>query len=132
MDLKTLKYFVAVYETKSFSSAAKQCFIAQPSISAAIAQLESQLNVKLFSRHARGVVATEQGEKLFPLAMQLIGQADAIKQSFSTVSKKQEFKLGVTKGLGVKRMSLLLKDFTASQPHTALTLVPPNEKITLK
>ncbi len=127
MDLRALKYFIAVYETGTFSGAAKQCFVAQPSISAAVAQLESELSIKLFTRHARGVIPTEQGEKLFPLAKQLTGQADAIKQTFSSKSEKWEFNLGVTRGLGVNRMSLLLKEFTTALPQMALTLVPPNE-----
>lgn len=127
MDLRALKYFIAVFDGKSFSNAAKQCFVAQPSISAAIAQLESELNITLFIRHARGVKATAQGEKLYPLAKQLTGQANAIKQSFAAAANKQQFKLGVTKGLGVSRMSLLLKDFTNAAPDIALTLVPPNE-----
>ncbi len=79
MDLKSLTYFTSVYEKHSFSGAAKACYIAQPSISAAVAQLEQQLNVPLFTRHARGVTATEHGKKLYPLAKQLLGQAVAIK-----------------------------------------------------
>lgn len=126
MDLKTLKYFITVYDTKSFSGAAKRCYVAQPSISSAIAQLEQQLNVKLFIRHARGVKATEQGNRLYPLAKKLTGQANAIQQTFNSTSK-QEFNLGVTKGLGVSRMSILLKELTTADPNLALTLVPPNE-----
>ena len=127
MDLKHLNYFITVYEQKSFSAAAKYCFIAQPSISAAVAQLEQELQQALFTRHARGVTPTEQGEKLYPLAKQLIGQADAIKQSFLSQGVQQSFRLGVTKGLGVKRMSALLNDFTSAEPSMELTLVPQHE-----
>jgi len=127
MDLKSLKYFIAVYEQKSFSAAAKQCFIAQPSISAAVAQLESLLSTTLFNRHARGVIATSDGERLYPLAKNLLGQAGAITASFKEKSDKPEFRLGVTRGLGVKRMSSLLKDFTSTVPNMALTLVPQTE-----
>jgi len=123
MDLRSLKYFVSVYQHGSFSAAAKACFVAQPSMSFAIAQLESDLNTTLFNRHARGVSATASGERLFPLAQQLLGQADAIAKLFTTNSSKQAFLLGVTKGLGVERMSALLKDFTASQELMELTLV---------
>lgn len=127
MDLKHLNYFITVYEQQSFSAAAKHCFIAQPSISAAIAQLEQEFKQPLFSRHARGVTPTEHGDKLYPLAKQLLGQADAIKQTFSSHQVKQRFRLGVTKGLGVKRMSTLLKDFTSAEPAMELTLVPQHE-----
>jgi DNA-binding transcriptional LysR family regulator len=124
VDLKNLYYFVAVYEKQSFSAAAKVCFVAQPSISASIAQLEQTLNTRLFTRHARGVKATHSGKRLYPLAKQLLGQADAIKNVFRNHSSKQAFSLGVTRGLGVNRMSALLKDFTASQEQLELTLVP--------
>ncbi|GHE91968.1 LysR family transcriptional regulator [Thalassotalea profundi] len=124
MDLRALKYFVAVVEQQSFSGAAKACFIAQPSISAAIIQLEQELKQTLFIRHTRGVKVTEHGKRLYPLASQLLGQADAIKQSFIQKQDKITFLLGVTRGLGVKRMSALLKDFTSSQPTMELTLVP--------
>jgi DNA-binding transcriptional LysR family regulator len=129
MDLKSLNYFISVYELKSFSAAAKACFIAQPSISAAIAQLEQQLKVQLFIRHARGVTPSEQGKKLFPLAKQLLGQAGAIKNVFSEKTHKQPFNLGVTRGLGVERMSLLLKEFTSANPSVELTLVPHTENV---
>ncbi|GAA6203476.1 MULTISPECIES: LysR family transcriptional regulator [Thalassotalea] len=127
MDLKHLNYFITVYEQKSFSAAAKHCFIAQPSISAAIAQLELELQQALFTRHARGVTPTDQGKKLYPLAKQLIGKADAIKQTFLSQGIHQSFRLGVTKGLGVKRMSALLNDFTSAEPSMELTLVPQHE-----
>tara|TARA_B110000908_G_C10180392_1_gene415400 strand:+ start:433 stop:1260 length:828 start_codon:yes stop_codon:yes gene_type:complete len=127
LDLRSLKYFVAVYEQQSFSSAAKLCFIAQPSISSAISQLEQRLNTQLFIRHAKGVKPSNTGQRLYPLAKKLLGQAEAIKTLFTDKSLKQPFYLGVTKGLGVERMSALLKDFTASQEHMELTLVSPNE-----
>ncbi|WOH39281.1 LysR family transcriptional regulator [Thalassotalea fonticola] len=127
MDLRSLQYFVAVFEQGSFSAAAKRCFVAQPSISAAVAQLEQTLCCSLFIRHARGVIATDAGEKLYPLAKKLLGQAKAIKTLFTEQDSKTSFLLGVTKGLGVARMSSLLKDFTASVDSMELTLVPHNE-----
>ena len=125
MDLKQLHYFISVYEQGSFNKAAKVCFVAQPSISAAVAQLEVQLNSQLFKRHARGISPTSAGKQLYPLAKQLLGQAKAIQSSFTQKREKHIFRLGVTKGLGVKRMSHLLKSFISSEPNVELTLVPP-------
>lgn len=127
MDLRSLKYFVFVYEQKSFSAAAKLCFVAQPSISSSVAQLEQSLNTQLFIRCSRGVKPSKTGERLYPLAKQLLGQADAIKTLFTDKSIKQPFYLGVTKGLGVERMSALLKDVTTSQNLMELTLVSHNQ-----
>lgn len=127
MDLKALSYFIAVYEKNSISGAAKSCFIAQPSISSAIKQLEESLSNQLFTRHARGVQATDAGKKLYPLAKQLLGQADAIKSVFAEKSRTIPFRLGLIGALGVDRMSLLLRDFTNEIHGLELTLVGHDE-----
>ncbi len=128
MDLKTLAYFVAVYEKHSISAAAKACSIAQPSISSAIKLLEESLKTQLFTRHARGVMSTESGQALYPLAKQLLGQADAIKSVFDEKSQTVAFRLGLVAALGVERMSLLLKEFTSSVEGIELTLVGHDEE----
>ncbi len=61
-----------------------------------------------------------------PLAKQLLGQADAIKNVFTEQALKQRFNLGVTKGLGVRRVCALINDFTNALPSLELTLVPQN------
>jgi DNA-binding transcriptional LysR family regulator len=128
MDLRALDYFVAIYETGSLSAASKAKFIAQPSISASLKQLELSLGSELFIRHARGVKATPAGEQLYPLAKQLLGQAQAISELFIDKSSNLPFRLGLTKGLGVERMSNLLKHFTTAIDALELTLVDPEDK----
>lgn len=127
MDLRALRYFVAVKETGSISGAARRCFVAQPSISSSLKQLEDTVGRKLFNRHARGMNATEDGEQLYPLAKQLLGQANAIEELFKGETQKVPFRLGVARGLGVQRMSQLLQKFTSANGNMELTLVPPEE-----
>ena len=127
MDLRNLKYFIAVYETGSFSAASKQKFVAQPSISASIKQLEETLSTPLFVRYPRGVKATEAGEQLYPLAKQLVAQSVAIKNLFIAKTNKLPFRLGLIKGLRVEKMSALLKRFINYVDTMELTLVPPEE-----
>ena len=128
MDLKALTYFIAVYEKNSISAAAKACFVAQPSISAAIKQLEQSLDNQLFTRHARGVEATEAGTRLYPMAKQLLGQAAAIESAFTEQTRAVPFRLGLIGALGVERMSLLLKEFTSAIESLELTLVGHDEE----
>lgn len=128
MDLKALSYFIAVYEKQSISAAAKACFIAQPSISSAIKHLEESLKNQLFTRHARGVQPTDAGDVLYPLAKQLLGQADAIKAVFDHKSHTVPFRLGLIGALGVDRMSLLLKEFTSVIEGIELTLVGQDDE----
>jgi len=127
VDLRALAYFVTIYESGSLSAASKKRFIAQPSISASLKQLEHNLSTSLFTRHARGVQATHAGEQLYPLAKQLLGQAAAIQDIFSTDITKIPFRLGLIKGLGVARMSELLGQFTQSVDSLELTLVSQDE-----
>ena len=127
MNLRALSYFVSVFEKGSISSAAKQCYIAQPSISAAIATLESELNTQLFQRHGKGVSATEAGKRLYPLAKRLLNESKAIQALFSKPETQVPFRLGLIRSLGVQRMSMLLKDFTQACPDMDLTLVEPSE-----
>jgi DNA-binding transcriptional LysR family regulator len=127
VDLRALEYFVAIFESGSLSAASKNKFVAQPSISASLKQLEHSLSTSLFVRHARGVQATHAGEQLYPLAKQLLDQATAIRDTFSTDITKTPFRLGLIKGLGVARMSDLLGRFTRSVDFLELTLVSQDE-----
>lgn len=127
MDLRALRYFEAVYEQRSISAAARVCFIAQPSISAAIKQLEETLEAPLFVRHAKGVVPTEAGERLYPLSKKLTGEARAIQQLFVERPQTAPFRLGLMRSLGVERMSLWLKELSATVEQMELTLVNPEE-----
>jgi DNA-binding transcriptional LysR family regulator len=127
LDLRALEYFVTIYESGSLSAASKKKFVAQPSISASLKQLECSLSTSLFVRHARGVQATHAGKQLYPLAKQLLEQATAIRDVFSTDTTKTPFRLGLIKGLGVARMSDLLGRFTRAVDSLELTLVSQDE-----
>lgn len=127
MDLRFLSYFIAVYEVGSVSGAAKQCFISQPSLSNAIKQIEGELGVKLFERFSRGVIPTSDGKKLYPLAKKLLDDANNLSKQFVDGPQSIPFRLGLSKALGVERMSLLLGLFTKNIAHLELTLVDHNE-----
>lgn len=127
MNLRALGYFIAVVERGSISGAAKECYIAQPSISAAISQLEKQLDTQLFHRHGKGVSPTESALRLYPLAQKLINESRAITSLFKQPQQQTPFRLGLIRSLGVHRMSALLKDFTNTCADMELTLVEANE-----
>ncbi len=72
MELRQLNYFVAVSEELSFSRAAARCFISQSAISHQVARLEHELEVQLLYRSTRSVRLTDAGQRLLPLAKQMI------------------------------------------------------------
>lgn len=76
MELRHLRYFAAVAETCHFGQAAAQLHIAQPALSQAIRQLESELDVTLFTRTTRQVSLTPAGEFLRTEAARVLGAVD--------------------------------------------------------
>ncbi|HET8903059.1 MAG TPA: LysR family transcriptional regulator [Saccharospirillum sp.] len=127
MELRRLRYFLATYETGSVSGASRRCFVAQPSISAAIGQLEEELGSVLFERHSKGVRPTDAGERLYPLAAHLVADSEAIVQTFNQTTRSQPLCLGLMRSLGAERMSLWLKRVMARMVNLELTLVNPEE-----
>lgn len=75
MELRHLRYFVAVADAGNLSRAAEKLFIAQPPLSLQIRQLEEQIGVPLFTRHPKGVRLTPAGEALLPEARELLERA---------------------------------------------------------
>lgn len=81
-DLRALGYFVAAYEERSVTTAARRCFVAQPSISMAIKGLEDALNTVLFERSRQGLAPTPAAHRLYPRACSLLAQSTAMMRDF--------------------------------------------------
>ena len=88
MELRQLKYFVRVVDLGSFSSAAKDLYIAQPALSAQISKLEDELNVKILTRSVRGVSTTQAGEALYLHAQAVLRQIECLKTNVSNIGAK--------------------------------------------
>ena len=79
MDIRQLKYFVAIIDAGSFSKAAERLFVAQPSLSQQIAGLETELKTKLLLRSAQGVAPTTAGSTLYRHARLVLRQMEQIR-----------------------------------------------------
>ena len=84
MNLKQLEAFVQVAEGGSFSKAAKQLFLTQPTISAHISSLEKELNARLFVRNTKEVKLSDDGKELYRYARQMIDLQKKIEERFET------------------------------------------------
>lgn len=90
MNLKQLEAFVHVAEGKSFSKAAKELFLTQPTVSAHIAGLEKELNARLFVRNTKEVKLSEEGKLLYDSAKQIVVLQKKIEKTFLENEKKEE------------------------------------------
>jgi LysR family hydrogen peroxide-inducible transcriptional activator len=80
MNLRDLKYIIAVAETQHFGKAAERCFVSQPTLSGQIKKLEEELGVAIFERTNRSVEITPVGETIVTHARQMMEQAEVIQQ----------------------------------------------------
>ena len=85
MTLQQLEYFLAAYRHGSFSGAAQELHMAQPSLSEQVRRLEAELGVALFARAGRGLTPTEAGEVLRPHAERTLAAAEAARESVVAV-----------------------------------------------
>lgn len=101
MTLQQLKYVIEVADRGSITEAAKSLFIAQPSLSAAIHELEKETGTTLFLRNSRGILITPEGAEFLGYARQVVQQAaliedkyiarSAVKQRFSVSTQHYSF-----------------------------------------
>ena len=83
MTLNQLIYVTEVAFAGSMSRAAKNMFISQPSLTAAIKDLEKEFGITIFQRTNKGVIPTSDGEEFLGYARQVISQADLMKERYS-------------------------------------------------
>jgi DNA-binding transcriptional LysR family regulator len=115
-----------VFKERNLTAAARRCFISQPSISAAITNLEAELGTTLFIRHKKGMAPTEAAEQFHAVARRIIDEADAARNLFRQPPALKRLTIGLMRTLDVARTIALLKPLT-SRSDLALRLVGTDE-----
>jgi DNA-binding transcriptional LysR family regulator len=124
VDARQLRFFLAVIDHQGFSRAAEQLYIAQPSLSQAIAGLERELGVALFHRVGRGVIPTDA-------AKELIGPARQVLRDLATAQSAMDAVKGVTTGRveiitmpspGVEPLSTIMQRFVRLHPDITMSV----------
>lgn len=90
MELRVLKYFLAIAREENFTKAAQQLHVTQPTLSRQIAQLEEELGATLFVRSNHNIILTEDGMILKRRAQEILSLADKIKRDFLHKDKDLE------------------------------------------
>lgn len=100
MTLRHLRIFVAVCETGSMTAASAQLFIAQPSISLAISEMEEYYGVKLFDRISRRLYLTENGRRALQYARHIIELLDEMEQGVKNLDAVGQLRVGTSITIG--------------------------------
>lgn len=124
MELSTLQAFVEVADRASFSAAAEALFLTQPAVSKRVAQLETELDVKLFDRIGRQVALSNAGSVLLPRARRLLNDARELRRLVSDLSGEVRGRLvmGTSHHIGLHRLPAPLKHFSQCYPEVQLDL----------
>ncbi|MCR5612356.1 LysR family transcriptional regulator [Treponema sp.] len=84
MTLQQLKYAVAVADTRNITEASRRVFVSQPSLTAAIRELEQEMGITIFSRSNKGVTITNEGDEFLSYARQVLEQANLLEDRFKS------------------------------------------------
>ena len=126
MTLQQLRYVTTVAETGTISGAAKALFISQPSLTAAIQELEKEMGITIFLRTNRGVVLSREGDEFLGYARQVLMQAELLEERYGAQSQhKQQFSVSaqhynfaarvfarVVRDMGGERYSMTFRETT--------------------
>lgn len=125
MELKHLRYFLAVADLKSFSRAASHLNISQPALSRQIKKFEEELHAALFYRDGRGAHLTEAGSELYSHAIRITDRANlavkAVHKHHNT--ELSEISVGAPPSLGPSFLADITGILRANYPHTRLCVI---------
>lgn len=124
MNLEGLNAFLAVAETGSFTGAGERLFLTQPAISKRIAQLEGDLDTRLFDRIGREVRLTQSGDALLPRARAILLTLEDTRRALHNLSGGIDGRLsfGTSHHIGLHRLPPLLREFSSRYPKVQLDI----------
>ncbi|MEU4447565.1 LysR family transcriptional regulator [Actinosynnema sp. NPDC050801] len=125
MELRQLRYFVAVAEERSITRAAARLHLTQPPLSGQLARLEHELGVRLLHRHRRGVDLTDAGRQLLTRARQLLADVEAAAESVRHLGEGRSGRIVLAFDSATASVVLprLISRYRAERPAVAIDVV---------
>jgi DNA-binding transcriptional LysR family regulator len=124
MEFNSLKAFIAVAESGSFTEASERLFLTQPAVSKRVAALEEELGAPLFDRIGRTVSLTEAGQTLLPRARRILDEVKESREAISNLSGEigGELSFGTSHHIGLHRLPPILRAFNQAHPQVELDI----------
>lgn len=122
MTLQQLKYVITIADCNSMNKAASELFISQPTLSAAVRELEEEIGVTIFHRNNKGIVVTAEGNEFLGYARQLLEQYRLIDERYiEKKSGKKKFSVSMQHySFAVKAFVELVKQFGMNEYEFAV------------
>ncbi|BEU98684.1 LysR family transcriptional regulator (plasmid) [Acidovorax sp. DW039] len=125
MDIRQLKYFVAVANARNFTRASELLHIAQPPLSRQIQLLEEELGVQLILRNSRPLRLTEAGRMFYEQALQILNRVDQLKATTRQIglNQQQTLSIGFVASTLYGGLPMLVRKLRQSYPDVGIQLV---------
>lgn len=111
IEIYQLKYFLAVVETGSFTKAAERVYVTQPTLSAGIKKLETNLDTRLFDRSSKRVFLTENGTRFVERAKAVLHQLNLAEAAVKTDDSPKLLKIGILMTIPSRSIHQILHPF---------------------
>lgn len=125
MDIRQLKYFIAVANTRNFTRASEQLHIAQPPLSRQIQLLEEELGVQLLLRNSRPLRLTEAGRMFYEQALQITNRVEQLKTATRQIGlhQRQTLSIGFVASTLYGGLPMLVRKLRHHYPDVDIQLV---------
>src|SRR3954453_11341334 len=125
MELRHLRYFVAIAEERSITRAAERLWIAQPGLSTQGRRLEAEVGIQLLNRHPRGVELTPAGVVFLERARATLAAAETARSTGTELEAGLvgTIRLGIATEAGAGLAPPLLADFGRDKPSVEVTVL---------
>ncbi|MBK4995608.1 LysR family transcriptional regulator [Pseudomonas sp. S37] len=123
MDYRQLRAFIAVFEERNITAAARSIHLSQPALSGSIKALEEALGTTLFVRQPRGVEVTEDARALYPEAQRMVADANRLLGRFKGDRERVPLQVGVEQDVSAAVLGKVVRAAAAIQPAVRLQLV---------
>jgi len=123
VDYRQLRAFIAVFEQRNISAAARAIHLSQPALSGSIKALEEALGTTLFVRRPRGVEVTEDARALYPEAQRMVAEASRLLSRFRSDRVRAALQIGVEQDVSSAVVKRVVHAAAAITPAVRLQLV---------
>lgn len=129
MTIRTMEIFQAVARHMNMSRAAEELYIAQPTISQAIAEIESEYGVALFNRIGKRLYITNEGLRLLEYVNQILNLTDTMNKDMGGLSLSPRFSVGATITIGKSILPPVISLYEEENPNVSVYVLVDNTAV---